>query len=276
MSISNSKDNILIKSYRFLGTFTKAVFGFLKAVISFVVGCLLVFVSFQLLASIFRNWEWSSVLITSIYIILLAVIFILGSILILLPFRKWGWVTSVIRVLIMPLAGFLKLGNYYLGLAAIYFELIMLVAIGLIVFGGLRSLQPLHVLNDRVGYYLVFTLTILIFSFQGQKFTKVLIGKGKKQGDLDFAWIINLTQPTILRFVVYSIAAFLYIIANVEAFSGQEYLPWMWWKALKEIIVQVFLTYVAIDGAIVAWRDHKELVKTGLHIGTIEKEEAKN
>lgn len=262
-------NNYLIKGSHFLKNIGKSLFSFLKAVTWFLVGCFLVLVSFQLLASIFRNWHWESILITSIYILMLAVIIIIGSILILMPFRKWVLVKKALNILIMPLAGFVKLGNYYLGLAAIYFELVTMGAIGLIVFGGFRKIQPFHALNDRVGYYLVLTVTILVFNFWGQKITGLIIGKGKNQED--FSWIIHRMQPSIIRFVIYSIAAVLYLIANIELFSGVMIFAWPEWMIFKEVIVQVFLTYIAVDGALVAWRDHKETIKGVVNLGAAQK-----
>jgi hypothetical protein len=49
-----------------------------------------------------------------------------------------------------------------------------------------------------------------------------------------------------------------YIFANFERFTGLTLITWSGWIVYKDVLVEVLLTYVAVDSVIVAWRDHKE------------------
>ena len=115
--------------------------------------------------------------------------------------------------------------------------------------------QP--VLSSTASWYLIGTLAILVYSFFAQGATQRIlcwvIGP-----PLKLPWLTYLLRPSLMRVYVYALLALAYLLSTLENFSGVGMTRVMWWEQFRPVIVEILLTYVAIDGAFVAWRDHRE------------------
>jgi hypothetical protein len=58
----------------------------------------------------------------------------------------------------------------------------------------------------------------------------------------------------------------IYILSNIEKFSGIILFNVNLWIILKNVAVEILLTYVAFDSFLVAWKDHKKLQDQNLEI----------
>lgn len=237
----------------------KRVFWICVWIICVIFGGLAFLISLRFLIGAILDWQWSSFFNSFMWVFGLIATTLTGATFMLLPFRRWAPFKTIIQFLVKALEAYLKVGGIFAGLGAIYSIFVTFVFTVLVILHYI-SVRLSWGLNDLVSMYISLTSAALVFTFIGQKAVRPIVGKESKEN----SWVFFITQPSFIRFALYCATALIYFWANFETFSHLDIIPWDWWKTLKEVIVQVLLTYVAIDGVFVTWRDRKDDLKDKL------------
>jgi len=102
-------------------------------------------------------------------------------------------------------------------------------------------------ISNTASWYLIGTITLLVFTFFGQG----VIQRVLQWGRLEVPWLLHLFRSSLVRFYIYALLAVAYFIFNLENFAAIEVLPWELWKDFRSVMI--------------AWRDYREgtTVKAG-------------
>lgn len=176
---------------------------------------------------------------------------------VLYPLREVRPFNLLIQISLFPMMAIAIVGNYYNFIAAPILALLSVLMIPLFAWSVLDSLQITQSLSDRGSMYFIASLASFAFANWGGKYTRFVIHGWLRQ-KRTYSKLFLLLRPSLLRFYTYGAMAAAYIFANFERFTGLTLITWSGWIVYKDVLVEVLLTYVAVDSVIVAWRDHKE------------------
>lgn len=111
-------------------------------------------------------------------------------------------------------------------------------------------------LPDKMILYIVLTVTTNIFALYGNKLIKVFL-KLTQSKDLKLEErLLPLFRVQYIRGYMYMLFCLSYISANIEKFAGLTLIDWSVWVIYKDILIEVFLTFVAVDTTIYLWKDN--------------------
>jgi len=186
-------------------------------------------------------------------VIFIAVLIPLGIAIILKPLSKNRIIDATILILFFPLYIIVRLGYYSVPLItflflfiAPYFIWAILIQIGIV--------PPI---SSGVLLYVNLIFTSILFTYRGKKITQFIIEKIYKY-KYDNSKLFTYLNPNSVRFYTFGFLLIVYIISNIENFSCKNIFQSEFWITYKSVIVEVLLTYVAIDRVLSAWKDHKE------------------
>ena len=225
------------------------------AIILVLGGLILLVVLTLLVRGLVSRWQvsdWPSLCLEGIVLLCILGISIA---MILYPLRHIGVFNLIIRVALWPLRVTVVVGHYYMLAAAPFIALVLIVAIPVLVWFVLHTIGLIPLLEG--ASYITLTVSSVAFTLWGENITRFITPKYLRRKK-DFSKLFSLMRPNLLRAYTYGIMALAYILANIEKFSNATLLRAPWWTTYKEVLVEILLTYVAVDSVLVAWRDHQE------------------
>ncbi|HYP38837.1 MAG TPA: hypothetical protein VEX13_00615 [Chloroflexia bacterium] len=122
--------------------------------------------------------------------------------------------------------------------------------------------------------YLILVADVLLFTYSVRWVAKKVLGRRftlTKEIQVKFdKWsisignydkLLNLLDPKLVSLYIYAILALTYMIFNIERFAGltlfssnkQDLISV--WQVYRDVVLEVLLTYVAIDAALDKWLD---------------------
>lgn len=175
---------------------------------------------------------------------------------VLYPVRDRRVFRTIIQVALWPLKAMVAVGYSYTFIAIPILSLAILVFLPLLVWSLLHTAGFLLPATEQASLYLILVATSIGFVQWGGKVAYFLIVRWLHHQQ-DFSRLYLLLRPPLVRVYTYLVMAGTYILANVEKFAGLTITTATWWVSYKDVLVEVLLTYVAIDSVIVAWRDYR-------------------
>lgn len=240
-------------------TFKQIKIPWLK-IFFFFFGILIIVATAIYMQEIVQGWN-SSIWYENISsVVVLTFLLSLGVAFLLFPFSHVETIKNIIKVALLPTAGIIKIGYIYTFIFIPYISLAILILIPLAIWFALKSLNVIPfiaLIDDRAPLYVVLIAALTIFTFRGRQIAEQMLGWS--QPKVDYSRLYSLLKPSLVRVYVYFLMVALYTISNLEDFSTIQVITSSWWITLKKVIVEVLLTYVALDSLLVAWQDHKDV-----------------
>ncbi|HYF78498.1 MAG TPA: hypothetical protein VD973_15275 [Symbiobacteriaceae bacterium] len=125
---------------------------------------------------------------------------------------------------------------------------------------GWRALELIGwapVVSEKAYTYFSLVLASIVFTHWGGAITSKTTSKHRRE---QFPEVLALLRPKNIRVVVYGLMALAYVAANLEKFSGFWITNAAIWSNYKDVLVEVLLSYTAIDSVLGAWKERKEQV----------------
>jgi hypothetical protein len=210
-----------------------------------------------LLRSAVQRWDSSTWFTASVEVATAASALCVCVALALYPLRGLKVVHALTGLLLLPLTILATLGRYYTFVAAPFLAFSFLLAIPSLVWAILRRAGLIASSWDAASLYAMLSFSTVAFTIWGQRMTRFVIQDWLRRRE-DFSRLFLLMRPSLVRVYTYAILAIGYVLANVENLTGLELVPVDLWPAQKQILMEVLLTYVALDSLLVAWRDHRQ------------------
>jgi hypothetical protein len=227
-----------------------------KNLVIVIAGGLITAGSFLLVRNTLLHWKNSDLFYRYFAVFAYALGVCVGITLILFPVSKNKIVGIFLQVIWFPFVLLVRISRLYNIIAFPYIAFSGIVTFLLIFLGIFSSLHILPKISDKASLYFTFSFTFLLFTFWGRDITRFLINLLKV--DVDKDRLYSLLQPAKVRIFVYGLMAVSYILANLEKFAAITIIPLAGWSVYKDVIVEILLTYVAIDSLIETWKDLKE------------------
>jgi hypothetical protein len=180
-----------------------------------------------------------------------------GGTLVLYPFRRFKVIQALQGVLVLPLVVALRMSYYYQFGTAILLALAITIFIPLTMWRVLQNVGAVPILNQEALLYAILVADFLLLARYGDKIVAGVIRvlNVPTRRFFDHRPLLRLLRPAATRLYLYAVTAAAYIVANLETFGSVSLISAGWWVAYKAVLLEVLLTYVAIDAVAAAWRD---------------------
>lgn len=175
---------------------------------------------------------------------------------ILYPIRHIKVVNPIIQFAVWPLKLAAIAGYYYTFIAAPVITLGLVMFTPIFVWSALQVLGVVPQVAERASLYLALVATSLVFAYWGDRLTAFVILRWLQRKE-DYSKLFAALRPQLVRLYIYAMMAMAYLAANVEKFSGATFTSAHWWVAYKDVLVEVLLTFVAIDSVMDIRRELK-------------------
>jgi hypothetical protein len=129
-------------------------------------------------------------------------------------------------------------------------------AVPLLVWSALQRIGLITPVAREASLYTCLVVALLAFTYLGDRMARFVVLKWL-QLKADYSKLFELLSPVLVRVYVYVAMATLYIAANIERFSEKTITTFSWWASYKEVLVEVLLTYVALDAAFITWKEFR-------------------
>ena len=203
------------------------------------------------------RWNELSWFASGLFVLLSIVILGMSIILIFYPFRNNRFPKFIIKIVWLPLIAIEKAGYYSIFFVVFFLILYYFMYIPALMWAILTDLGVLPGINVKLVSYVISTLTVIVFTHWGYGIAKFFL---EIVDEYDFSSLYSMLQSSLVRVYTYGLMSVVYIFANIEKFAGSTFSRADWWVTSKDVIVEVFLTYVAVDSVLVAWKDHKDKI----------------
>lgn len=175
---------------------------------------------------------------------------------ILHPLRRVKPINSIIRIAAWPLTLVAILGHYYTFIAVPFLTLGLVFAVPWLIWSALYTIGLIPRVLEAASMYVILCVSPIAFTIRGEHITRFIILKWLRSRG-DFSKLFLLMKPNLVRVYTYGAMAVAYIVANIEKLSRETLFHAQWWVTYKDILVEMLLTYVAVDSVLVAWQDYQ-------------------
>ena len=138
---------------------------------------------------------------------------------------------------------------------SVYVPIFVLIALPSALWGVSQRLGWIPAGTEQGILYVLLVVWSVVFTYGGRSKVKIYFVVADRER---YSTLFALLEPRMVRVYVYAIMAVTYILANVEKSSNITLPPLPFWTTYKEVLVEVLLTYVAIDSVLDEWRESKE------------------
>jgi len=174
---------------------------------------------------------------------------------VLYPLRNTPAFALIIKVAVSPLFLVGLVFGYFRFVFGPAFALISVLVLPVVVWSGALRLGLVPQAYSTVALYLVAVAFSFSFANYGDRFFTYAL-RFWQLDKFKYPHPIRLLKPSLLRLYLYTVMAAAYLTATVENLAGVQLIACPSWAAYKTVVLEVLLTYVAIDSVLVAWRDH--------------------
>lgn len=223
---------------------TNRTFLFILTITTFIAGSLLILTTYI-------NWSHYSIFEVTIFIFYFSFIAIVIFFLLLSCFKNNTFIKLSLRFLKCLLFIYYFLGLYGI---SILLPLLAFMLTNLFLFGLWFLLKELVGFNltGNALLYLTLTFSTTVFSLYGYKiiiyFVKFIDNKYLSMK------LIPAIQPHFIRGYIYILFVLSLLLVYLESFS-YIFINWNLWFNYKDVILAVFITFIAIDRAFYFWKD---------------------
>jgi hypothetical protein len=223
-----------------------------------IVGCLLALVAIGAIHSIISH---GPLLPRNVIAIGLISVFSLPAIsLILYPFRDLGKARFLRKLSVIPIVMFsFILRNVF---AAPAIAVASVILIPMYAWSLLVSDQLVVPPMDRVVLYLVLVLSSFLLSNFTDQIVRLGLVTWRSTVGSGYSESGQLARASTIRVFTYGLMLLAYVMANIERFGHVSLVHWEFWLDYKSVLLEVLLTYVALDSLKVAWQDHLDSVSS--------------
>ncbi|TAK35882.1 MAG: hypothetical protein EPO21_04700 [Chloroflexota bacterium] len=180
---------------------------------------------------------------------------LLGIVLVLLPLRQNSAVGTIIRAVMWPVGFLHLLIHVTAGLTAPVLTFWFVAAIPLGIWSALRqSGLAMQVSADGIGY-VILVMASVAFTYWGDRLTSFTFWLSDSRR---YPWVLPRLRCNFIRVYIYGMMVTAYLLANLEDFSQVALVPFDWWLGYKQVLLQVLVTYAAIERLIAAWQSTKD------------------
>lgn len=221
----------------------------------FLVGVLVTWFSSILIVSLVQNW---SLTILPVKVFLVGVIpagLIVGIALILAPWHHISAVRRVQKTITAPITWMVIALEAVQILNWALVSFMLLYVIPVVGWKVMELLGWAPVVPEKAYTYAFLVLASVVFTHWGGTITFKTTSKKRRE---KFPNLFGLLHSKSIRVLIYGLMATAYVAANLEKFSGLTITNAEWWSKYKDVLVEVLLTYAAIDAVLVAWKERNE------------------
>jgi hypothetical protein len=215
-------------------------------------GLISLLISLLLLRDVALSWEEMSWLDRLMASPLVLSFFGVSIAMLLSPLRRVKVFGFIIKLALWPLEITGILYHYYVFATV---PILVLILVPLVAWSAFRAVGWIPVGAEQTLMYSLLIGWAFVFTAWGRRITELVLVKGMRE---DYSRLLSLLEPSLVRVYIYAIMAVTYIFANVEKFLNTTLTSFQFWATYKEVLVEVLLTYVAVDSLMVAWREHKD------------------
>ncbi len=179
--------------------------------------------------------------------------------LMVLPLQETVAGKKIIYFALYPARWLLKMKRFYNSIAIPYFTVLIIIVISAIVFQSIQSLINIPPKIQLSIWYTALTIDCLVLTYASRGLAEFLIRVFRASED--YSKIYDALKPSSMRFILYFCMAGMYLIVDFVYFSKSGYLS-NGLIGFRKLLVEVLLTYVAIDSALKAWRERGDIRPT--------------
>ena len=225
-----------------------------------VLGLLALLVSALYLIGTFQAWATKNLLAIPVTFTGFVILFSIGVTFVLLPFSDLRLVSGIVHMFEKVLWALQQVAAYQLVLASVALTLLLFGLAPLVLADSLSIARIIPTVATQGLTYAALLVAFLGVTFFGttiSRYIQRLPAGSKTRPTADRSELppgaLAIAEPPSIRAMIYGLMALAYFVANLEGFGRLTLIRSETWSAYKAVLLEVLLSYVAIDEARAAW-----------------------